>query len=160
VIGNTWAWSMRDNRGARMFSGFLGGAIGRRLIQNRNLFVERILPGGTRERRLPDRIMDQYRGPFPTPASRVPVAVFPKEIIAATPWLEEVEARVKRTLADRPALLTWPTADVAFREPERERWEQIFPRHETVLLDGACHYIGEDAPDEIVDAVGTWVATR
>jgi haloalkane dehalogenase len=33
------------------------------------------------------------------------------------------------------------------------RWEQTFPRHETVILHGASHYIQEDAPDEIVAAI-------
>src|SRR4051794_40261264 len=65
VIGNTWAWPMTGNRGARVFSGVLGSGLGRRMIERRNLFVERILPGGTRDRRLPERIMDMYRGPFP-----------------------------------------------------------------------------------------------
>jgi len=42
---------------------------------------------------------------------------------------------------------------MAFREPERKRWEQIFPNHRTVILDGAGHYIQEDAPEEIVAAI-------
>jgi haloalkane dehalogenase len=61
-------------------------------------------------------------------------------------------------VADRPALIVWPTADVAFREGERRRWESIFPQHETVLLEGARHYIGEDAPAEIADAIRNWPA--
>jgi haloalkane dehalogenase len=157
VIGNTWAWPMTGNRGARIFSRVLGSPLGRRLILRRNLFVERILPGGTRERKLPERVMAQYRGPFPTPESRVPVAVLPRQILAATPWLREVESRLS-AVDDRPALLVWPTADVAFREGERKRWESIFADHRTVPLDGARHYIGEDAPGEIVAAVRNWPA--
>jgi haloalkane dehalogenase len=97
-------------------------------------------------------VMDMYRGPFPTPESRRPVAVMPKEIIAATPWLEEVERRI----APRPTLIVWPTNDQAFREPELRRWQSLLPDHQTVMLEGARHYIGEDAPDEIVAAVLGW----
>ena len=147
VVGNTWAWSMKDNRSARMFSAFLGGRIGRRLILRRNFFVETIIPRGSNG--VTERVMDMYRGPFPTPESREPIAVFPKQIIAATPWLEEVESR----MAPRPSLIVWPTADPAFRENERLRWESLLPDHRTVLLDGAKHYIGEDAPAQIVEAV-------
>jgi haloalkane dehalogenase len=157
VIGNTWAWPYTYSRGARVFSAALGSSIGRRLILNRNVFVEKILPNATRHRSLPDEVMAMYRGPFPTPASRVPVAVFPGEIIGATPWLEEVRKSLS-ALSDRPALLVWPTDDVAFGTPERERWEQLFPTGETVLLQGARHYIGEDAPTEIVNAVRNWPA--
>jgi haloalkane dehalogenase len=148
VIGNTWAWSMKDNRAARAFSAFLGGPIGRHLIVRRNFFVEKIIPRATRTK-LPERVMDMYRGPFPTPESRAGVAVFPKQILAATPWLEQVE----RKIPQRPALIVWPTDDQAFRSAEREHWEALLPDHRTVLLEGAQHYIGEDAAQEIVDAV-------
>ena len=154
VIGNSWAWPKSDP-GTQAFSRFLGGPIGRRLIVRRNLFVERLLPGGVRRRKLTDRVMDAYRGPFPTPASRVPTAVFPREILAARPFLAEVE-RGLAALRDRSALLVWPTRDVAFREPERKRWEELFPQHRTVLLEGAGHYIQEDAPEEIVAAIRGW----
>jgi haloalkane dehalogenase len=51
------------------------------------------------------------------------------------------------------ALLVWPTRDPAFGDRERRRWEQLFPNHRTVVLEGASHYIQEEAPDEIVAAI-------
>ena len=154
VLGNTWAWPKAD-LGTQAFSRLLGGPIGRRLILHRNLFVERILPGGVRLRRLPEEVMAAYRGPFPTPASRWPTAVFPREILGSRPFLAEV-GRGLGALRDRPALLVWPTRDVAFRELERRRWEATFPDHRTVLLHGAGHFIQEDAPDAIVAAIRDW----
>jgi haloalkane dehalogenase len=151
VIGNTWAWPKSDP-GTQMFSRFLGGPIGGHLILRRNFFVERIIPGGVRRRKLPKEVMDAYRGPFPTPETRRPMHVFPREILRSRPFLAEVE-RGLTALADRPALIVWPTKDVAFREPERRRWEEIFADHQTVTLDGAGHYIQEDAADEIVSAI-------
>ena len=99
--------------------------------------------------------MRAYRGPFPDPDSRRPVHVFPREILRSIPFLREVE-RGLGALRDRPALIVWPTKDVAFREPERRRWEEVFPNHRTVLLEGAGHYIQEDSPDEIVAAIRDW----
>jgi haloalkane dehalogenase len=73
-------------------------------------------------------------------------------------WLPEERFPFDR---DRPALLVWPTKDVAFREPERGRWERLFPDHRTTMLEGAGHYIQEDAPDQIVAAIRYWApATR
>jgi haloalkane dehalogenase len=154
VVGNTWAWPKADP-GTQAFSRFLGGPVGRRLIVNRNLFVERILPGGVRRRELPAAVMAAYRGPFPDPPSRRPVAVLPREILAARPFLAEVE-RGLAAVRDRPALIVWPTKDPAFRVRERRRWEQAFPDHRTVLLEGAGHYMQEDAPEEIVAAIRDW----
>ena len=154
VIGNTWAWPKSDP-GTQVFSRVLGSAAGRRLIVNRNLFVERILPSGVRRAKLSDAVMDAYRVPFPTPGSRRPTAVLPREILASRPLLGEVAERLPR-LRDRPALIVWPTRDPAFRERELRRWEEIFPGHRTVRLEGAGHFIQEDAPDEIVAAIRSW----
>ena len=154
VVGNTWAWPKSDP-GTQVFSRLLGGPVGAFLIKRRNVFVERILPGGVRRRQLPEEVMRAYRGPFPDPASRLPVHVFPREILRSIPFLAEVE-RGLPALRDRPALIVWPTKDVAFREPERRRWEQVFPNHRTILLEGAGHYIQEDAPEEIVAAIRDW----
>jgi haloalkane dehalogenase len=134
----------------------MGGPLGRYLIIRRNFFVERIIPGNVKRKKLPAAVMEAYRAPFPTPASRRPMHVFPREILASRrPFLAEIEQGLP-ALADRPALLVWPTKDIAFREPERRRWEAIFPDHRTVLLEGAGHYIQEDAPEEIVAAIGEW----
>jgi haloalkane dehalogenase len=154
VIGNTWAWPKSDF-GTQVFSRFLGGPAGRYLILQRNVFVERIIPGGVKRKKLSDEVMNAYRGPFPDPESRRPAWVFPREILRSRPFLAEIERRLP-ALADRPALLVWPTADVAFKTPERVRWEQVFPNHRTVTLEGAGHYIQEDASDEIVAAIGGW----
>jgi haloalkane dehalogenase len=158
AIGNTWAWPMTA-MSARIFSGFLGGPIGGYLIKRRNFFVERIIPAGTKKVGPDERVMEHYRRPFPTPESRVPMHVFPRAIIAETPWLGEVE-RGLASLDDRPALIMWPTRDQAFGTRERERWEATFADHRTVMLEGAGHYIGEDAPAEIVAALTEWSSAR
>lgn len=63
VVANTWAWPKSDLR-TRAFSHALGGAVGRRLIANRNVFVERILPLGARRATLS---WTPTAGPFPRP---------------------------------------------------------------------------------------------
>jgi haloalkane dehalogenase len=154
VVANTWAWPKSDP-GTQVFSRLLGGPVGGYLITRRNFFVERILPSGVRRTKLSDEVMDAYRGPFPTPQSRRPIHVFPREILASRPFLADVE-RGLAALRERRALIVWPTRDFAFREPERRRWEEIFPSHETVLIEGAGHYVQEDAPHEIVAAIRGW----
>jgi haloalkane dehalogenase len=158
VIGNTWAWPKSD-AGTQVFSRFLGGPLGGYLIMRRNFFVEKLLPGGVRRKRLSGQVMDAYRGPFPDPDSRRPVHVFPREILASRPFLAEIERGLSE-LRDRPALIVWPTKDIAFRDPERRRWAELFRDHRTVTLEGAGHYIQEDAAEEIVDAISAWQRER
>jgi haloalkane dehalogenase len=99
--------------------------------------------------------MNAYRGPFPTPESRRPTHVFPREILASSTFLAEVADRLP-ALSERPALIVWPTKDVAFRTPERERWEALFSNHRTVMLECAGHQVQEDAGEEIVNAIRDW----
>lgn len=157
VIGNTWAWPKSDP-GTQVFSRLLGGPVGGFLILHRNAFVEWILPQGMNRAKLSKEDMEVYRAPFPTAESRKPLHVLPREILGSRPFLAEVEQGLG-ALRDRPALIVWPTKDIAFRVPERERWEELFADHETVMLEGAGHYIQEDAPDEIVAAIRRWSAT-
>ena len=154
VIANTWAWPKTDP-GTQLFSRLLGGPVGRRLILERNLFVEKILPGGVKRKPLSPTVMDAYRGPFRQPASRRPVHVLPREILGSRRFLADVERRLA-VLTDRPALIVWPTRDPAFRARERRRWERVFPDHRTVLVEGAGHYVQEDAAGEIVAAIREW----
>jgi haloalkane dehalogenase len=154
VIGNTWAWPKSDP-GTQAFSRLLGGPIGGWLILQRNFFVERIIPAGVRRKQLPAAVMNAYRGPFPTPQSRRPVHAFPREILASRSFLADIEGKLA-VLGDRPALVVWGTKDFAFRAAERRRWEEIFPHHRTVLLDGAGHYIQEDAAQDIIAAIRDW----
>src|SRR5258708_29559348 len=91
VIGNTWAWPKSDLC-TQVFSRLLGGPIGGWLILQRNFFVERLIPAGVRRTKLPDAVMSAYRGPLPTPESRRPVHVFPREIPASTTFLAESDS--------------------------------------------------------------------
>jgi haloalkane dehalogenase len=152
VIGNTWAWPKTD-LATRLFSALLGGPVGKRLILHRNLFATRVMRSS--QRRPFD--VEPYARAFPTKESRIPTWVFPREIIGSRDFLREVEHGLSR-LTDRPALILWPDGDVAFRAPERERWESLFGDHETVILEGVGHYIQEEAPEEVVAAIRSWAA--
>lgn len=154
VIGNTWAWP-RSDPATQLFSRLMGGPLGRALITRRNLFVEQILPRGVTRHKLSAEVMAAYRGPFPTPQSRRPLWVLPREILCSAASLATIEAQLP-VLRDRPALIVWPTRDPAFGERERRRWEATFPNHQRRILTGAGHYIQEDAAREIVLAIRAW----
>jgi haloalkane dehalogenase len=150
VIGNTWAWPKSDV-GTQAFSRFLGGPVGKQLILHRNFFATTVMRSS--QKRPFD--VEPYARAFPTKESRIPTWVFPREILASRAFLTGVEDGLS-SLADRPALIVWPDGDVAFRGPERERWESLFADHRTVMLGNVGHYIQEEAPDEIVAAIREW----
>jgi haloalkane dehalogenase len=147
VIGNTWAWPKDDDPNARRFSSLMGGPVGRFFGLSFNAIPHVFFAIGARDA-LPHEVLEMYLRPFRRPDRREPTVIFPREIIASRDYLAEVDASLPR-IADRPALIIWGLKDGGFRPPDRRRFERIFPRHQTVLLETARHFIQEDEPERI-----------
>jgi haloalkane dehalogenase len=156
VIGNTYAWpSLSPDKALLselMGSRLLGGLLNQRL----NLFVGRMMPF-LLQRELSDAETAMYRGPFPTSASREPVRVLPREIRTAQPFLARLEAELP-LVTDKPSLLVWGDKDVAFKQPERRRWQAMLTRRRDHTLHGAGHFWQDDAGEEAAGVIRDWFA--
>lgn len=158
VVGNTWAWP--SSASMRRFSAVMGGPWTGELVSQRlNLFVGQLIPRVMRRRTLTAGERTMYRGPFPTVESRVPVRVFPRELVTAEPFLADLESRLG-VLAEKPALLLWADKDIAFHAPERRRWQALLPDRRDHVLHGAGHYWQDDAGEEAVLVIRDWWADR
>lgn len=134
---------------------------GERLVLEENVFVERILPAGTRRRLTPEE-MDAYRAPYRPPGeSRRPTLTWPREIpIDGTPadvteivaanatWMESTPLPKLFVNGDPGALLTGPLRDQCRRWP-----------HQTEVTVPGLHFLPEDSPAEIADALNRWLTT-
>jgi haloalkane dehalogenase len=131
---------------------------GEQLVLRDNVFVEQVLPKGIL-RTLTDEEMDAYRAPFPTPASRIPTLVFPRELpIDGQPadvvevveaygrWLTQTPIPKLFVAADPGSLLVGRAADFA----------RTFPNQREVTVKGV-HYVQEDSPDEIAEALREFI---
>lgn len=155
IIGNTWGWPVNGDPHFERFSRFMGGSVGGFLIRHFNFFVNVVIPGGVKRKKPSQSVMDAYRAPFAEKERRKPMHIFPREILASRAFLSEVENGLPQ-LREKPALIVWGNKDIAFKNKELERWQTVFPGSRTVILDGAGHYIQEDAPEEIVSAINGW----
>lgn len=154
VLGNTWFWPT-DRLSMKLFSTVMSSGPMQCAILNRNFFVERMIPAGT-SRTLTPREMAHYRGVQPSPDTRIAVAVMPQQILAARPLLERLARDVPATLGEKPALLVWGMKDFAFKGQHMiPRMRSTFPDHVLVELPNANHFIQEDAPDRIAEAIIT-----
>jgi haloalkane dehalogenase len=152
ILGNTWFWPA-DQASMKIFSRIMSTAWMQRQILEKNFFVERIVPQGM-ARRLTPAEMDHYRKVQPSPGARKGVAEMPKQILAARPLLETLARDVPAALGGKPALLVWGMKDPAFKaKPLLPRMQATFPDNVTVELPNAKHYIQEDAPTEIAEAI-------
>jgi haloalkane dehalogenase len=158
VVGNTYAWP--SSLYMRAFGQVMGGRLtGSLLSQRLNLFVDVMTPVMFRRRTLTPAEKAMYAGPFPTAQSREPVRVMPREISTAHPFLESLEQRLP-AITSLPALLVWADRDVAFREPERRRWQALLTDRTDHILRGAGHFWQDDAGEEAAAVIADWWRTR
>jgi len=150
VLGNTWFWPATAR--FRLFSRVMGSRWMQRKILEENFFVEKIMSRSS-TRRLSEREREHYRRVQPSPETRRGVAEMPKQIIAATPLLERLSREVPAKLGSKPALIVWGMKDPGFRPSMIPRVRDAFADAIVVELPRAKHYIQEDAPGEIADAI-------
>ncbi len=150
VMGNTWYWPL-DSWQGKTFAYVMSMAPMQSRILNHNLFVEKIMPLGVKHP-MSAEVRHHYSEAMPTPASRIGAAEFPVQLLNATSWLSRLEQDVEDRLANVPILLTWGLHDLMFTRPFMERFRQTFKLARVARLD-AKHYIQEDAPKEISEAI-------
>jgi haloalkane dehalogenase len=105
---------------------------------------------GFAQKPAPD-VIDAYLAPWKDRRRRVAAVVAPRQLMVASDYLREVEQGLTR-FADRPVLIVWGTRDFAFGEAARVCFERRFPRHRTVLLSNASHFLQENVGDQIAEA--------
>lgn len=154
VLTNTWAWPISDPV-VQIMSHVMGSQIGRLLITRLNLFVNVMIPIGHRLTKPTSTDMAHYQKALDSPARREASAVFPREITASHAFLAEVEARLS-DVATLPALIIWGDADFAFGNKELRRWQEILTDQQTVIINGAGHFVPSDAPDQFAAAIRRW----
>jgi haloalkane dehalogenase len=152
VMGNTWCWPVASPA-QREFSQMMSSPERQREILEENFFVTTKMKGQL-QAELSEREFEHYTAVVPTPESREGIAVFPREIIDAGPWLTEIVERVPSTVAEKPIVLTFGREDPSLGAPEViERWQELFTNSTFVDLPGASHYVQEDAPDAMIAAI-------
>jgi len=154
VVMNTWAWELPSFL-PPFVREFRAEGLGEILALGGNLFVESI-PGGMARRDTDPLMMDAYRAPFPDYWSRVGTLAFQRDI----PFTErDRSAAVMGSIHERlqqldiPVTLVWGMRDPVFQPVFMDQWRELFPDARVVELGDAAHFVPEDRPDAIVEAL-------
>jgi pimeloyl-ACP methyl ester carboxylesterase len=157
VLINTWAWELPSFL-PPFLREFRTEGLGEILALGGNLFVESI-PGGMAKREIDPLMMEAYRAPFPDYWSRVGTLAFQREI----PLTErDRSARLMGSIhesLDRlevPVKLVWGMRDPVFQPVFLEQWLEIFPGAAVVRVESAAHFVPEDEPDSVTEALRDW----
>ena len=142
-----------------LFQGFRSEA-GESMVLEKNVFVERILPGSVL-RGLTDDEMAVYKRPFEDAGEdRRPTLTWPRQIpLAGEP--EDVCSIVANyaewlTKSDVPKLFINAEPGAILIGSQRQ-YCRSFPNQTEVTVAGS-HFIQEDSPDEIAAAINEWLA--
>jgi cis-3-alkyl-4-acyloxetan-2-one decarboxylase len=155
LLINTWAWELPSFL-PPFLREFRTEGQGEILALAGNLFVESI-PGGMANRDTDPVMMDAYRAPFPDYWSRVGTLAFQRDL----PLTErDHSARLMGSIHDRlmeldlPVTLLWGMRDTVFRPVFVDQWRELFPEARVIELSDAAHFVPEDRPDAVIDALG------
>jgi pimeloyl-ACP methyl ester carboxylesterase len=154
ALMNTWAWELPSFL-PPFLREFRTEGLGEILALGGNLFVESI-PGGMRRRDADPLMMEAYRAPFPDYWSRAGTLAFQREIpLTERDRSAPLMASIHERLPDLslPVLLVWGMRDPVFQPVFLDQWRELFPEAETVELDDASHFLVEDSPDAVTEAI-------
>ena len=154
----TWEEWPTDAR--RVFEGFRSPA-GEEMVLTNNVFVERVLPGSIL-RALSDEEMAEYRRPFLTPGEdRRPTLTWPRQIpidgepADVTEIVHEYSKWLRMNMIPKLFVNAEPGAILTGKQREFCRtWQN----QKEVTVKGS-HFIQEDSPDEIGEALADWIKT-
>ena len=135
--------------------------IGEELVLNQNMFVEEFLRAGGTKTPLSDEVMAEYRRPYPTPESRLPLLRWPREIpvggvpehtynvsVANNEWL---------LASDLPKLLFHVSPGAIIPIEAAEFLKANVKNLESIFLGEGGHFMQEDYPDEIGRSIAGWL---
>jgi haloalkane dehalogenase len=150
-------WEVWPESARGIFQGFRSPK-GEDLVLERNMFVEGVLPSAVL-RGLTEAEMAQYRAPFSTPDDRQPTLNWPRQIpIDGEPaHMVELVEDYGRWLANSdslPKLFINAEPGSILVGPQRE-FCRSWPNQTEVTVKGA-HFLQEDSPAEIGQAVAAW----
>ncbi|MFP6652577.1 MAG: haloalkane dehalogenase [Dehalococcoidia bacterium] len=153
-------WDNWPDSATRIFQGMRSDA-GEGMVLEKNMFVERVLPASV-IRELTGEEMEVYRKPYLEPGeSRRPTLTWPREIpIEGEPTdVHEIATAYSRWLAssDVPKLFINAEPGAILTGDQRE-FCRTWPNQQEVTVKGS-HFIQEDSPAEVGDAISEWLGS-
>jgi pimeloyl-ACP methyl ester carboxylesterase len=165
VLMNTWAFAPWPGGPLPRMLEIIRSDRGEAFVLKRNGYLEPAIIGTTfHPERLTQTVMDAYRAPFPTPASRIAMLRWSRDIPvqetdASFGEMRRIEENLSR-FAATPTLLIWGMRDPVLPPSVLHHWQRVLPHADTVAIDDASHFLQEDAPEEIVAAIGRFIAAH
>jgi haloalkane dehalogenase len=125
------------------------------------LDIGRLVEAGTAQG-LDDAVRETYDAAFPTPESKAGALAFP-ELVPTEPDHPNTARmnRVRDALRgwEKPTVVIWGAEDTVLPRHYAQGFVELIPgARGPVLIEGAAHFLQEDKPDEVAEAIRDFLA--
>jgi haloalkane dehalogenase len=161
LILNTFCWPLRGSFALAPgpIAALLRGPIGRLSITRFNTELRVLIPLVYGDRaKLTPAIYRQYLAPLATAEDRHGLFAFAEQVFSGAGWSEGLWER-RGAMAGLPAAIVWGIHDPLFGRQFLARWREALPSAEVVTLPGAGHFVQEEEPAEVTQALRRLLAT-
>jgi haloalkane dehalogenase len=161
LVLNTFCWPLRGPFALAPgpIAALLRSPIGKLSITRFNTELRVLIPLVYGDRRkLTPAIYSQYLAPLATAEDREGLFAFAEQVFAGADWCEGLWAR-RAALSEVPAAIAWGMRDPLFGRQFLARWREVLPSAEVVTLPGAGHFVQEEEPAEVTQALRRLLAT-
>lgn len=153
ILINTWMWSSAEERELIWLDRLVRSPIGRLLYLWLNFSVRILMPSLFSDRKqLSKAVHRQYIAPLGSRTEREGTYAMALALKGAGPYYDELWEK-RSALARLPLTIIWGMQDRALGEPYFEKWKEHFPKAKIVRLEECGHFVAEERPDIVVDAV-------
>jgi len=136
--------------------------VGTPAVRGLNAFAKAAITMAMSRQKLAPETAAGLLAPYDNWANRVAIDAFVRDIpTSKTHPTYETLAKLESdlpSLSDIPSLLVWGMKDWCFRPECLHRFETAWPDAKTVKLSDAGHYVIEDAPEETLSAIESFLS--
>ncbi len=158
ILMNTWAFARWPGGPLPRLIELIRSPRGEAFIMGKNGYVKPALMGTTaHSNHLTETVLNAYLAPFRTPESRRALLCWSRDIpVTASDESYAEMQQIENGLTQFqhiPVLLVWGMQDPVLPPAVLRMWQQLYPHATTHELEEASHFLQEDAPERIIQAI-------
>jgi pimeloyl-ACP methyl ester carboxylesterase len=153
VVLNSWMWPSDGDPAVARIDRVVRSWLGRLLYRRLAFPVRVVMPSAfANRRRLTKAIHRQYLAPLSSALAREGTYAMALALKGADPLYASLWDR-RGGLATTPTVIVWGMRDPIIAPKYLDRWTCALPHARVVRLDDAGHFVAEERPDAVAEAV-------
>jgi haloalkane dehalogenase len=160
VLNGAFGWSLnRHNKDVARFIGIVGSSLFTAINAQTNVLIRLTSGSSGVGKHLSNVGKRAFRGAYQNKQARRTLTQMFADILKQDDYLDRLEHNLKK-LEHLPVLLAYGENDQGRKAGFQKRFESIFPKHSSVIIQHANHFPQMDAPHEVAETIKWWWEQR